>query len=561
MKPLVQGLPWSVPRRVGDGCGIEPRAHRHSGPAWERPGARPAVASAAALLLALPLLAGADTTLRFCAAGSPKTFDPAMTDSGIDHIAHLPIFGTLVETRRGTDEFIAGLATGWAISPDGLAYTFELRRGVTWHSSEEFKPTREFNADDVLFTFGRLLSRDSAFAKAMPSVSPYVVSFGWEKLIRRVDKLGSHQVRITLTERDAAFLPALTQTFTSLQSAELGAQLLKAGKPQRIAQVPIGTGPFQFKSFRADSVIRYVKHPSWWRKDETPRVDQLVFAITPDATVRGQRLKRNECDIAAPVGPVELAELRKDPALKLATAPGMSVGVLAYNTRRPALAKLEVRQALDMAIDKAAIVRTVYGDAGNAANSPMPAANWAHDATLQPAPHDPAKARALLQQAGVLPLNVTLWAMPVVRTYNPNGQLMAQMIQADWAKVGVTARIVTYEWGEYLRRIDAGEHDAALTGWNGDPEPAGTAGQLSCGAASGSFWCDAAYDKLLAEARQALKREDRKVIYAKGQRLAMAQLPWTPMAYGKPAVPLRASVKGFVLDLDGSTYFDGVTPR
>jgi ABC-type transport system substrate-binding protein len=515
----------------------------------------------AALLLTLPLLAGADTTLRFCSAGSPKTFDPAATDSGIDHIAHLPIFGTLVELRRGTDEFIPGLATSWSLSPDGLAYTFELRRGVSWHASADFKPTRPFNADDVLFTFGRLLNRDSAFAKALPGVSPYVVSFGWEKLIRRVEKLGEHQVRITLAERDASFLHALTQAFVLMQSAELGAQLLKAGTPQRIAQMPVGTGPFQLKSFRADSVIRYVKHPGWWRKDETPRVDQLVYAITPDATVRAQRLKRNECDIADPVGPAELADLAKDPAIKFATAPGMNVGILAYNTRRPALAKLEVRQALDMAIDKVALVRTIYGDAGTLATSPIPAANWAHDATLKPAPHDPAKARALLQKAGVLPLNLTLWAMPVVRNYNPNGQRMAQMIQADWAKVGVTARIVTYEWGEYLRRIDAGDHDAALSGWNGDPEPAGTAGQLACGAASGTFWCNPAYDKLLAEARQALDPAERKPLYAKAQRLAMEQLPWTPIAYGRIAVPLRATVKGFVLELDGSRYFDGALPR
>ena len=522
---------------------------------------RLAAALAPALALALPLIAHADTTLRFCAAGSPKTFDPAMTDSGIDHVAHLPVFSTLLEVKRGTDQLIPGLASSWSVSPDGLAYTFELRRGVSWHTVEGFKPTREFNADDVLFTFGRLLSRDSAFAKAFPSVSPYVVSFGWEKLIRQVEKLGEHQVRITLAERDASFLSALSFAFTMIQSAELGAQLLKAGTPQRIAQMPVGTGPFQFKSFRADSVIRYVKHPGWWRNAERPRADQLVYAITTDGTVRAQRLKRDECDIAAPVGPAELEELRKDPAIKLATAPGMNVGILAYNTQKPALSKLEVRQALDMAIDKAAILRAVYGDAGTLATSPIPAANWAHDASIKPAPHDPAKARVLLRKAGVLPLNITLWAMPVVRAYNPNGQRMAQMIQADWAKVGVNAKIVTYEWGEYLRRIDAGEHDAALSGWLGDPEPANTAGQLACGAASGTFWCNPAYDKLLAEARQALKQEERKALYAKAQRLAMQELPWTPIAYGRQAVPLRASVKGFVLDLDGGIYLDGVLPK
>lgn len=518
----------------------------------------------AALLLALPLLAAADTTLRLCAAGSPKTWDPPMTDSGVDHLAHFPVFETLVANRRGGDEIVPALAASWRVSPDGLAYTFELRRGVPWQSVDGFKPTREFDADDVLFTFARLLNRGGGpggdFAKAFPGVSPYVASFGWEKLIRKVEKLGSHQVRITLAERDAAFLSALTGSFASVQSAELGAQLLKAGTPQRLAQMPVGTGPFQLKSFRADSVIRYAKHPGWWARAERVRADQLVYAVTPDGSVRAQRLKRDECDIAVPVGPAELEALQKDPAIRLATAPGMNIGVLAYNTRRPALSKVEVRQALDMAIDKAAIVRTVYGEAGTLATSPIPAANWAHDASLKPVPYDPAKARALLQKAGVLPLDLTLWAMPVVRAYNPNGQRMAQMIQADWAKVGVSARIVTYEWGEYLRRIDAGEHDAALTGWLGDAEPAATAGQLACGTL-GTFWCNPAYDQLLSEARQGLTREERKPFYAKAQRLAMEQLPWSPIAYGRMAVPVRASVKGFVLDLDGSIYLDGVLPR
>ena len=129
------------------------------------------------------------------------------------------------------------------------------------------------------------------------------------------------------------------------------------------------------------------------------------------------------------------------------------------------------------------------------------------------------------------------------------------------AILSVAARIVTYEWGEYLRRIDAGEHDAALSGWNGDPEPANTAGQLACNSNSGTFWCNPAYDRLLSEARQALKQEDRKVLYSKAQKIALEQLPWTAIGYGKLAVPERATVKGFVLDLDGGMYFDGVLPK
>lgn len=514
-----------------------------------------------ALLAASPAWAQSPSVLRFCSTGSPKTFDPANSDSGVDHRATDQIFSQLIDNKRGTDELIPALAERWTVSPDGLQYTFDLRKGVAFQTTEDFKPTREFNADDVLFTFGRLLNRDSAFGKALPIVSPYVVSFGWEKLLTKIEKLSPTQVRFTLAQRDASFLSALSFSFTAIQSAEYGAQLLKAGKPERIAMAPVGTGPFQLKSFRVDSQLRLVKHPGWFRAAERPRVDTLVFAITPDGNVRAQRLKRDECDIADPVAPADLAELRKDPAIKVSSSPGMNIGYLAFNTKHPVLAKVEVRQALDMAIDKATLVKTVFGDAGVVAQTPMPAANWANDPSIRGNAYSPEKARELLKKAGVADLKLSLWSMPVIRNYNPNSKLVAQMIQSDWAKVGVTATITTYEWGEYLRRVDKGEHDTVLLGWNGDTEPANTAGQLGCGSASGTFWCNAEYEKLLAEARAGQTREARKASYAKAMRLAMQQLPWAPIAHGAISVPHRASVKGFVMSLDSSLYFDGVLPR
>jgi ABC-type transport system substrate-binding protein len=517
----------------------------------------------AAAFVALPAASWAQgaSLLRYCSTGSPKTFDPANSDSGVDHRATDQIFSQLVEYKRGTDELTPALAERWTVSPDGLQYTFDLRKGVQFQTTEDFKPTRELNADDVLFTFGRLLNRDSAFGKALPIVSPYVVSYGWEKLIAKVEKLSPTQVRFTLAQRDAAFLSALTGSFASIQSAEYGAQLLKSGKPERIAMAPVGTGPFQLKSFRVDSQLRLIKHPGWFRATERPRVDTLVFAITPDGNVRAQRLKRDECDIADPVAPADLAELRKDPAIKVSTSPGMNIGYLAFNTKHPVLGKVEVRQALDMAIDKATLVKTVFGDAGVQAQTLMPAANWANDPSIKGNAYNPDKARELLKKAGVSGLSISLWSMPVIRNYNPNSKLIAQLIQTDWAKVGVTANIVTYEWGEYLRRVDKGEHDTVLLGWNGDTEPANTAGQLGCGSASGTFWCNAEYEKLLAEARAGLTREARKAAYAKALRLATQQLPWSPLAHGAISVPHRASVKGFVLSLDSSLYFDGVLPR
>ena len=516
--------------------------------------------SAALLALSATGAVAAPSALRFCAQGSPSNFDPASSDSGIDHIATQPVFSNLLEDRRGTAELMPALADSWTISPDGRSYTFKLRPGVKFHSTAWFKPKRDFNADDVLFTFERLLGLPSPFNKAHPIVSPYVTALGWQTLVQKVEKLDALTVRLQLATVDASFLRLLSYAFAGIESAEYGAQLLAAGKPAQIGQLPIGTGPFAFKSYQKDSLLRYARHADYFRRDRV-LAEQLVFAITPDRSVRTQRLKRNECDIAVLSNPADVQELARDPQIQLASVPGLNTGFLAYNLKRPPLDRLAVRQALDMAIDKKALLATIYAGTGELATSPMPRANWAHDETLQPVPHAPEKARALLAQAGVKQLDLTLWAMPVQRAYNPNAQLMAQMIQADWARVGVTARIVSYDWGEYLKRVDRGEHDTALLGWGGDPEPADTAGQLICGAASASFWCDKAYDEAVLQAKQTLDQAQRKKLYAKAQRIAMAALPWSPIAHGRITVALRKNVQGFQLGLDGGIRFDGVTVR
>ena len=517
-----------------------------------------------ALLLTTVITEAAPSTLRFCAQGSPKSFDTANTDSGVDHIATQPIFDGLVETERGGGKLIPALASAWTVSADGRSVSFKLRRGVKFHRTAWFNPTRDFNADDVIFTFGRWLDPQSPFQRAFPTLSPYIVALGWEKLIRKVVKVDAYEVRVELASIDASFLTLLGYAFAGMQSAEYGEQLLKQGKPANIVQWPIGTGPFAFKSFQPDSLLRYTRNPDYFRRD-TPLVDNLVYAITPDRTVRTQRLKRNECDIAVLSNPLDVLALGNsktaDAQITLVSVPGLNTGFLAFNTKKPPLDKLEVRQALDMAIDKKAILSTVYGASGELAVSLIPTAMWAHDETLRAVPHSPDKARDLLKQAGVTSLDLSLWAMPVQRAYNPNAQLVAQMIQADWARVGVKARIVTYEWGEYLKRIDLGDHDTALVGWSGTPEPADMAGQLACGAASGTFWCDKAYDELLAQAKQILDPAQRKLLYARAQRIAMAALPWSVLAHGRITVALRKNVQGFKLGLDGGLRFDGVTVK
>lgn len=497
-------------------------------------------------------------TLKFCSEGSPAYFDPAQSSTGTDFDVHTAIFNSLVATERGTQTLAPGLATSWDISADGLVYTFKLRGGVKFHTTPWFTPTRDFNADDVVFTYRRLIDRSLPFRKAYPAESLYVGDLGWEKLIAKVEKVDALTVRFTLREPTAPFIEGVSHPFTSIHSVEYATQLLKTGKPQLINSQPVGTGAFMFKSFQKDSNVRMVRNPGYWAP-ELHRVDNLIFIITTDRNVRMQKLRAGECDISALASQNDALELRKDPNIQIISAPGSNIGYLTFSVIRPPLDKLEVRQALDMAIDKKRLVETLFQGTGVVANSPLPGSNWANDTKLAAVPYDPDKARALLKKAGVKDLAISLWKIPVQRAYMPNGALAAEMIQADWAKVGVKASIVTYEWGEYIRRTTAGEQDAALLGWNANADPNGTLAILTCDSGNNSSkWCNRTYDDLVQKGQRVTDRDKRKAFYAPAQKIVVEQVPWSVLAYGNLTVPARKNVSGFKLPPDGTMRFDGV---
>ncbi|NYS40683.1 ABC transporter substrate-binding protein, partial [Pseudomonas syringae pv. actinidiae] len=224
-----------------------------------------------------------------------------------------------------------------------------------------------------------------------------------------------------------------------------------------------------------------------------------------------------------------------------------------------------VRQALDMAVNKKAIINAVYQGAGQLAVNAMPPTQWSYDDSIKDAPYDPEKAKALLRAAGIKEgTELTLWAMPVQRPYNPNAKLMAEMLQADWAKVGIKVKIVSYEWGEYLKRTKNGEHDISLIGWTGDNgDPDNWLGTLySCAAIGGnnySMWCDEKYDQLVKAAVATTDREKRTDLYKQAQHYLKEQVPITPVAHSTVNQPLRAEVRDFHVSPFGRNNFSGVS--
>ena len=443
-------------------------------------------------------------------------------------------------------------------------FTFHLRRGVKWHSNALFKPTREFNADDVLFSFSRQGSEANTYHKVSGGGYEYWGDMGFDKLIKSIDKVDDNTVKFTLSAPQTPFLADLAMDFASIQSAEYADVLMKAGKPEQIDQQPIGTGPFEFVAYQQDATIRYRKFADYW--GPKAKLDALVFSINKDPAVRLAKLRANECQVAAYPSPADLPGIKADPNLVLLQQPGLNIGYLAFNTQKPPYTDKRVRQALNMAIDKAAILQAVYQGAGQAAKNLIPPTMWSYNNDVQDYPYDPAAARKLLAEAGYPDgFSTDLWAMPVQRPYNPDARRVAELMQADLQKVGVKVTVVSYEWGEYRKRIAAGEHQAAEYGWtgdNGDPDnfftPLASCDAARVGGGSASKWCNKDFDALIQKAATLPKQEDRAKLYEQAQVIMHDDAPFFLIAHSITFQPLRKTVVGYTQSPLGAHLFDQV---
>jgi dipeptide transport system substrate-binding protein len=519
---------------------------------------RTTLALAGAMLLASSASA---KTLVYCSEASPESFNPMLSsaDSTMDAAAK-PLFNRLVEFKPGTTEVAPALAQSWEVSADGTVYTFHLRPGVKFHSGRDFTPTRGFNADDVLYSFERQWKSDNPYHKLSGGNYPFFGSTGLGKLIKTMEKLDDLTVRVTLANANVTFLVNISLDFASILSLEHAEAMTARGHPELIDQQPAGTGPFILVDYQKDNAIRYRANPDYWRG--APKIDTLVFAITPDPSVRVAKIRAGECQVTTQPPPADLAQLAKEPQIELLHEEGQNVGYLGFNVERKPLGDKRVRQALALAINKPAIIDAIFLSSGSLAKTVLPPTEWGSARDLSPYAFDPAAAKQLLAETGYPEgFSITLWAMPVSRPYNPNARRMAELIQADWAAVGVKAEIVSYEWAAYLKKTQEGEQDAFLLGGtsnNGDPDDLLT-NHLSCaGAAAGSNrtrWCFKPYDELLDQARRIADQSERKALYVKAQEIVHAEVPLLPLAHSLVYMPVRTEVRGYVLDPFGRQNF------
>ncbi len=523
-----------------------------------------ALLCAVALPALLALSPVSAKTLVFCSEGSPENFYPGVNTTGTSFDASEPIYNRVVEFERGGTKVVPGLAEKWDISADGLVYTFHLRKGVKWHSNKAFTPSRDFNADDVIFGIQRQWIENDPYYKVTSTNHSYFNDMGMPKLLKSVDKVDDYTVKFTLNKPEAPFLANLAMPYAAVQSKEYALAMLKAGTPEKTDQDPIGTGPFSLVQYQKDAVIRYKAFPKYW--GGKAKIDDLVYAITPDASVRWAKLQKGECHVMPYPNPADLEAIRKDPNIQVLEQPGLNVGYLAFNTQKKPFDDVRVRKAISMAINKKAIIDGVYLGTAVAAKNPIPPSMWSYNDAIKDDVYDPDAAKKLLADAG-FPNGLTtdVWAMPVQRPYNPNAKRIAELMQADLAKIGVKAEIKSFEWGEYRKRMQAGEHQMGMLGWtgdNGDPDNF-LHTLLGCDAAktNGSNvakFCYQPYEDLVLKAKTVSKQSERDALYKKAQVIFKEQAPWFTIAHAVQLKPMRKTVIDYKNSPFGRHNFYGV---
>src|SRR5690606_31707552 len=209
---------------------------------------------------------------------------------------------------------------------------------------------------------------------------PFFQSVAWASLVDKVVAESADSVRFELSRPDSSFLSNLATDFAAILSAEYAGQLVAANTLSRLDSHPVGTGPFRFKEYQKDVLIRYYRHKNYWR--ETAKPDQLVIDIVPNNARRMAKLFTHECDVVAFPRVAELKLISQRPDVDVQESTSMNVGFWAFNTSKAPFDNAKVRQALAYAINREAILQAVYFGHATAANSVLPPTSWAYNPDL-----------------------------------------------------------------------------------------------------------------------------------------------------------------------------------
>jgi len=385
----------------------------------------------ALLLLIAPALAQGKDRLTVAIQLEPPTLDPTSGAAvAIDEVAYATIFEGLVRATAD-GRFAPLLATGWRTSGDARVYDFDLRPGVRFHNGSAL------TADDVVFTFRRATAPGSTNAQAEAL-----------RRIAKVERTGPLSVRFTLREPDSGFVQLL-----SLGDSVIVSQRTAGG----LATAPVGTGPFRMGAWLRGDAVTLLRNADYWGR--APKLRAVTFRFIADPTAAYAAMRAHDIDLFPDFpAPETLAQLRADDGLKVVVGPTEGEVILAMNARAGPLSDVRVRRALSLAIDRRAIIDGAMYGHGVPIGSHFPPQSPDYVDLTGLSPHDPARARALLAEAG-FPGGMTLTLkLPPPSYARRSGEIIAAQLRA----VGVRVTMQSVEWAQWLDEVYT-RHDFDLT--------------------------------------------------------------------------------------------------
>lgn len=499
----------------------------------------------------------------YCVSGVLNTFNPQMASSGltIDTLA-AQIYDRLLDVDPYTYRLIPELAQRWEVLDNGATYRFHLRRDVPFQTTGWFTPTRKLNADDVVFSFRRVIDARHPYHEINGGSYPYFDSLRFAESVKRIRKLDDNTVEFQLNQPDASFLWHLATHYAPVLSAEYADNLTRIGRQEELDREPVGTGPFMLNEYRAGQYIRLARNGAYWKG--VPRMPQVIIDLGAGGTGRLSKLLTGECDVLAYPAASQLTILRDDPRLRMTLRPGMNVAYLAFNTGKPPLDNPKVREAIALAINNQRLMQSIYYGTAETAASILPRASWAYDNASRVTAYDPARARQLLQSQGITNLQLHLWVPTASQSYNPSPLKTAELIQADLAQVGIQVVIRPVEGRYQEARLMEMNHDLTLAGWATDSNDPDSFFRplLSCAAIASqtnyAHWCNSEFDAVLQRALRSQQLAQRIDEYQQAQRILAEQLPVLPLASSLRLQAYRYDIKGLVLSPFGNASFAGV---
>ncbi len=491
--------------------------------------------------------AAADQTLIFARGGDSVSLDYASVTDGESSRVTKQIYETLIEFDEDSFEIGPGLAEDWDVSDDGLTFTFQLREGVTFHDGTNF------NAEAVKINFERWADPDHEynFADEGYAYSVYGQQFGGFKgddghVIDEINVLGDHEVEFVLSEQLGSFIQNMGMSYFAMTSPaafeEYGSE---------INENPVGTGPFQFVSWSRDDSIVLEKYEDYWQEG-LPKLDQVIFQVIPDNAARLTALRSGEIDIMDGLNPDDVEMIESEPELTVFERATNNIGYLGFNMDKEPFDDPLVRHAFNHAIDKEALITSLYAGLAEPAKNLIPPGYMGYNDSIEEYAYDPDEAQALLDEAGHADgLEFDLWTMPVARPYMPDPERAAEVIQANFAEIGVTANIVSMEWATYLERTEQGEQDVFMLGWsgvNGDPDYFFS--NLLHGSAipggNRTFYRSDEVDDLFDSAKVSVEEEERIALYEEAQEVIHEDAPLVPLVHTTPVLAGSDRVQGYV---------------